>query len=160
MVLGLGAVFDAASEPRVVTEPAHCMAGGGAHMIDGVVAEWTACAGADESFLQGRLLYLVGEGVADVAMCQAFRPATHRAKDESVWCDAAKPELWTRVDCPPFAGASASMCFQCSTRTPSVDDHNVLVGWTADCSGVHVVRSINVDLDQVPRRVAEVTGVL
>jgi hypothetical protein len=154
LLLGLAVAFDAMSDPRPVTEPAHCMTGGGGRMIDGVVTEWTACAGADESFLQGRLLYLDGEGAADGPTCQAFKTAKAGTKPESVWCNAAEPDLWTRVDCPPFAGPQAAMCFECRTRTPSIDDYAVLLGWAADCSQVHVVRSINLDLDQVASRAA------
>jgi hypothetical protein len=155
LLLGLAMAFDAMSEPHPVTEPAHCITGGGGQMIDGVVTEWTACAGADESFLQGRLLYLDGEGVADGPTCQAFKAAKASTKPETVWCDAAEPEFWTRVSCPPFAGPKATMCFECRTQTPSVDDYKVLLGWTTDCSQVHVVRSINLDLDQVASRAAD-----
>lgn len=154
LMWALGAALSAISGPRPVTEPAQCIAGGGGNMIRGVVTEWTACVGADESFLQGSLLYMDGEGVADPLVCEAFKAATPQPKPESVWCDASAPEFWTRVVCPAFAGPKADVCFECSTRTASVDNYAVLLGWTEDCREVHVVRSANLALDKVAARAA------
>jgi len=158
LAYALVAVMGVVTEPRQVASPAECMMGSGAEMIEGVVEEWTSCRGADESFMQGRLLYLEGEGMADPEACTTLIAGASKSPLEptATWCDPLKPQLWAKAECPAFVPSSAHHCLSCATLSKTYDTYNVQLSFTEDCTGVHVLRGTNVDLEKVSQRAAGV----
>ncbi len=154
-IVGAGAIFSSATEPRIINDPSDCIVSEAeSHLPQAAVAEWTECRGADESFMQGRLMYIEGRGRAVPETCTRFvqssPPGAPPKKSED--CSLLETEGWTRGDCPAYAVPGSVHCFECEYMAPTVDSYRYHLGWSEDCSRVHVLLSTNVPLEDVSER--------
>jgi hypothetical protein len=115
---------------------------------------WTACAGRDHSFLQGRLRYLRADGSPNAALCRAFL-ATHAVakdvKDKSP-CPQTQPERWSEVACAPLHLDGFARCFRCDSFRATGDTDYEAFGVDQACSKIAVLHGTNVKPEDIENR--------
>jgi hypothetical protein len=143
------AMWDVASAPREISDTLQCAA------LSPAVEHWAQCRGADESFLQGRLLYVEGEGSANKDICESMRARSETGALSAglKHCDALRPEAWVSLPCPESTPSDIVRCYACEYVSRGFDTYRELVGFSGSCATAYVLLSTNVPLEQVAARV-------
>ena len=149
LVWAAAAMWDVASAPREISDTLQCAA------LSPAVEHWAQCSGADESFLQGRLLYVEGEGSASKAVCESMRAKAQSGVLSAgpEHCDALRPEAWVSLACPESTPSNIERCYACEHVSRGFDTYQELVGFSDPCATAYVLLGTNVPLEQVAARV-------
>jgi hypothetical protein len=149
LVWASAAMWSGASAPRGISDTLQCAA------LSPAVEHWAQCRGADESFLQGRLLYVEGEGSANKGVCESMRAKAQTgvlsAGPER--CDALRPEAWVSMPCPESTPSDIERCYACEYVSRGFDTYQELVGFSGSCATAYVLLGTNMPLEKVPDRV-------